>query len=152
MLLISLGLSSVSAFAQMSGSYTIDPAAAATATNFTSWTSFATSFNAASIAGPVTVNVKASTNIGLNAITLNANAGSSSTNTLTIEGNATTLTYTGSNAALRLNGTDYVIVKNMTIENSNASTPGGVWITNQADYNDFNGVNIFLSRQSHCSK
>ena len=68
MLLISLGLSSVSAFAQMSGSYTIDPAAAATATNFTSWTSFATSFNAASIAGPVTVNVKASTNIGLNAI------------------------------------------------------------------------------------
>jgi PKD repeat protein len=145
LLLISLGLSSASAFAQMSGSYTIDPAAAATATNFTSWTSFATSFNAASIVGPVTVNVKASSNIGLNAITLNANAGSSSTNTLTIEGNATTLTYTGSNAALRLNGADYVIVKNMTIDNSNTTSPGGVWITNQADYNDFNGVNIFLS-------
>ena len=130
---------------QMSGNYTIDPAAAASTTNFTSWTTFATAWNAANIAGPVTVSVKASSNIGLNAITLNANGGSSATNTLTIDGNATTLTFTGANAALRLNGTDYVIVKNMTIENNNASTPGGVWITNQADYNDFNGVNIFLS-------
>ena len=130
---------------QMSGNYTIDPAAAASTTNFTSWTTFAAAWNAASITGPVTVSVKANSNIGLNAITLNANGGSSATNTLTIDGNTTTLTYTGANAALRLNGTDYVIVNNMTIENSNASTPGGVWITNQADFNDFNGVNIFLS-------
>ena len=142
---------SIVGYSQMSGSYTIDPAAAATASNFTSWTNFATAWNAANITGPVTVSVKASTNIGLNAITLNANGGSSSTNTLTIDGNATTLTYTGSNAALRLNGADYVIVKNMTIENNNTTSPGGVWITNQADYNDFNGVHIYLSAYSGTS-
>ena len=142
---------SIVGYSQMSGSYTIDPAAAATASNFTSWTNFATAWNAANITGPVTVSVKASTNIGLNAITLNANGGSSSTNTLTIDGNATTLTYTGTNAALRLNGADYVIVKNMTIENNNTTSPGGVWITNQADYNDFNGVHIYLSAYSGTS-
>jgi len=142
---------SIVGYSQMNGSYTIDPAAAATASNFTSWTNFATAWNAANITGPVTVSVKASTNIGLNAITLNANGGSSSTNTLTIDGNATTLTYTGSNAALRLNGADYVIVKNMTIENNNTTSPGGVWITNQADYNDFNGVHIYLSAYSGTS-
>ena len=83
-LFIGLGLSSAVAFGQMSGSYTIDAAAAASATNFQSWTTFATAWNAAAITGPVTVTVKSSINIGVNAITLNANAGSSATNTLSL--------------------------------------------------------------------
>jgi hypothetical protein len=146
-LFIGMGLSSAVAFGQMSGSYTIDATQAASSTNFVSWTTFATAWNAAAITGPVTVTVKSSINIGLNAITLNANTGSSATNTLTIDGGNTRMTYTSTYAALRLNGADYVTVKNMVIENTN-TTPGGIWITNQADYNEINGVNIFLSNNT----
>ena len=63
-----LGITSVNA--QMSGSYTIDASAAASSTNFVSWTTFATAFNAAAITGPVTVDVKSSINIGTAFITL----------------------------------------------------------------------------------
>jgi PKD repeat protein len=143
-ILIGLGWSSAS-FSQMSGSYTIDAASAASTTNFQTWAAFNTAWNAANIAGPVTVTVKSSLNIGTIPVTLNANGGSSSTNTLTIDGAATRMTYTGTNAAFRLNGADYVTVKNMVIENTNISTPGGVTLTNQADYNEFNAVDIFLN-------
>ena len=46
-LFIGMGLSSAVAFGQMNGSYTIDAASAASATNFQSWTTFATAWNAA---------------------------------------------------------------------------------------------------------
>jgi PKD repeat protein len=144
-LFIGLGLSSTVSFAQMNGSYTIDASVAASATNFQTWLAFNNAWNAAAITGPVTVTVKSSLNIGLNPITLNANTGSSATNTLSIDGGNTRMTYTGTNAALRLNGADYVSVKNMVIENTNISTPGGVTLTNQADYNEFNAVDVFLN-------
>ena len=150
-LFIGLGLSSTVSFAQMNGSYTIDASVAASSTNYTTWASFATAWNAAAITGPVTVTVKSSLNIGLNAITLNANTGSSTTNTLSIDGGNTRMTYTGTNAALRLNGADYVSVKNMVIENTNISSPGGVTLTNQADYNEFNAVDVFLNGYSGTS-
>ena len=143
-LFIGLGLSSV-ASAQMSGSYTIDATAAATATNFQTWLAFNNAWNAANITGPVTVTVKSSLNIGTTPVSLNANGGSSSTNTLVIDGGNTRMTYSGTNAAFRLNGADYVTVKNMVIENTNISTPGGVTITNQSDYNEFNAVDVFLN-------
>jgi PKD repeat protein len=150
-LFIGMGLSSAVAFGQMNGSYTINSAAAASSTNFVSWTTFATAWNAAAITGPVTVDVKSNINIGTAFVTLNANAGSSSTNTLTIDGGSTRMTYTGANAAFRLNGADYVSVKNMVIENTNISSPGGVTLTNQADYNEFNAVDVFLNGYSGTS-
>jgi len=76
-LFIGMGLSSAVAFGQMNGSYTIDATQAASSTNFVSWTTFATAWNAAAITGPVTVDVKSSINIGTAFVTLNANAGSS---------------------------------------------------------------------------
>ncbi len=144
MFLLAMVLGMTSLNAQMSGSYTIDASAAASSTNFVSWTTFATAFNAAAITGPVTVDVKSSINIGTAFVTLNANAGSSSTNTLTINGNNTTMTYTSTYAAIRLNGADYVTIKNMTIENNN-TTPGAIWITNQSDYNTIDNVTMYLS-------
>jgi len=144
MFLLAMVFGMTSVNAQMSGSYTIDATAAASSTNFVSWTAFATAFNAAAITGPVTVDVKSSINIGAAFVTLNANAGSSSTNTLTINGNNTTMTYASTYAALRLNGVDYMSIKNMTIEN-NTTTPGAIWITNQSDYNTIDNVTMYLS-------
>jgi PKD repeat protein len=144
-LFIGLGLSSTVSFAQMNGSYTIDASVAASATNYTTWASFATAWNAAAITGPVSITVKSNLNLLTTPVTLNANAGSSATNTLSIDGGNTKMTYTGTNAALRLNGADYVSVKNMVIENTNIFTPGGVTLTNQADYNEFNAVDVFLN-------
>jgi len=144
MFLLAMMLGITSASAQMNGSYTIDATQAASSTNFVSWATFATAFNAAAITGPVTVDVKSNLNIGAAFVTLNANAGSSSTNTLTINGNNTTMTYASTYAALRLNGVDYATIKNMTIEN-NTTTPGAIWITNQADYNTIDNVTMYLS-------
>jgi len=130
--------------AQLNGTYTINSAALTGGTNFQTWTAFATAFNAAAITGPVTVNVLTDELNTAAAIQLNNNTGSSATNTVTINGGnkklqgASALTY----AVLRFNGADYVSVKNLIIENTNASTPGGIWITNNANYNEINGCEI----------
>ncbi len=130
--------------AQLNGTYTINSATVTGGTNFQTWTAFATAFNAAAITGPVTVNVVTDELNTAAAIQLNNNTGSSATNTVTINGNSkklqggTALT----NAVLRLNGADYIAVKNVIIENTNAATPGGVWLSNNANYNEINGCDV----------
>jgi parallel beta-helix repeat protein len=141
LLLVALGLGSSALKAQLNGNYTIDPTTATGGTNYQTWAAFASAYNAAAITGPVVVDVKGNaSNAGTN-ITLTANAGASSTNTLTINGNGYKMTYTGTNAALRLNGADYVTVKDLTIE-CTSTTPGGIWFTNQADNNTIDDVEI----------
>ena len=96
LLLILLTLCS-KAKAQMSGAYTIDTTAAASATNFKNWYSFYRSLQGASrsdgglpyvggITASVTVTVKSS-NTEANAVQFPSISGSSSSKTITIDGN-----------------------------------------------------------------
>lgn len=140
-LLAAMFFGSQAVHAQLNGSYTIDPSQATGGSNFQTWSAFATALNASAITGPVTVDVKANMSNAATNITLTANAGSSSTNTVTINGNGYKMTYTGSNAALRMNGCDYVTVKDLIIE-CTSTTPGGIWLTNQADNNTIDDVEI----------
>ena len=171
LLLISLGLSSASAFAQMSGSYTIDPAntGVATATMFKNWNSFVKSiYNMSTtvnprtdggpivtgldtVSGPVTVTV-VSTNVTAEAIalTLPSIKGVSSTNKIVIDGNNQTFNYNAAYAPFQFTGADYVTIKNLTIINSNA-TPGGFWFNNQSDYNTVTGCTVNFSALASAS-
>jgi len=122
--------------AQLSGSYTIDPASAASSSNYTSLASFVTALNANGVSGAVTATVKGSETVTNNVVFKNI-SGVSSTNTITIDGGGFTykssvanemgLTTSASNAeVIRFSGTDYVTIKNYIIENTNTSTNGRI--------------------------
>ena len=136
-----LAFSSGKAYAQLNGTYTINSAVATGGTNYQTWAAFAAAFNAAAITGPVTVTVQSNETNAVS-ISLNNNTGSSSTNKLIIDGAGYKLSSSVANAIIRLNGADYVTIKNLVIENTNASTPGGIWLSNNADYNEINGCDV----------
>lgn len=130
---------------QMSGTYTINPALPAGGTNFVSFADVAAELNACGVSGAVTINVSTGTyneNLPLGVI-----PGVSSTNTVTFDGGSyltTTLTYvnTSDTPTVYLNGTDWVTLKNMTIENTGTSDAWGVHLSNQADYITVEGCHI----------
>ncbi|MFM1898298.1 MAG: hypothetical protein RL577_538, partial [Bacteroidota bacterium] len=109
-------LSMSSAWAQLSGSsYTINNAAAASSTNFTSWASFVSTLNASGVSGPVTVTVQTNETVS-SQIAFGVISGASSTNTISINGNGKTLGVTCNYAAVLFNGTDYLSIKDLTIQ------------------------------------
>ena len=139
--------------AQLSGSYTIDPSAASSSTNYTSFAAFVTALNTSGVSGAVTATVKGSENV-TNNIQFGNISGVSSTNTITIDGGGFTYkssvanvmggVASASNAeVIRFSGTDYVTIKNYIIENTNTSTNGRI-IRFEADVNgnssDYNNI------------
>ena len=154
-----------SAFAQMNGSYTIDPSASGVATSriFKDWNSFVKSiYNLSttvnprtdggpivlgldSVSGPVTVTVKSS-NLKLETTALNFASikGVSSKNTIVIDGNFQTYNCTIQYAPFQLKGIDYLTIKNLTIINGH-NEPGGIWFNNQSDYNTITGCTVNFS-------
>jgi hypothetical protein len=127
----------------LSGTYTINSTQPTAGTNFNSFTDFATIIGLGGLGGPVTVNVVAGTGPYTEQFMLNELAGSSSINTLTINGNGETLQFTSTNtnerATMKLNGTDFVTVNNLIIKALGTTGPSpteygwAVWLTNNAD-------------------
>ena len=126
-------------YTALAGTFTINKNAPTGGTNFASFADAATALNSAGIADPVRINVlngPYNEQFALGAVT-----GVSATDTIVIDGGASkqTLTYTGTSAqsaAILLNGTDYVTVSNLTIDQSTAATYGiGVHLVAQADNN-----------------
>lgn len=162
LLVAGLACAALGANAQMSGTVYIDQNGTASATVFKNWYSFWRSLQGlsrtdggpvqvAGLAGPVTVEVLTSnTTAETNFINLPNTIGLSDTTPLTINGNGNELWYSGANAAIRLNGADYVTINKLNIRNSNA-TPGGIWFTNQADYNTIKDCEIYLSASTSTS-
>ncbi|MBM3937266.1 MAG: PKD domain-containing protein [Sphingomonadales bacterium] len=139
--------------AQLSGSYTIDPSAASSSSNYSSLAAFATALNNSGVSGAVTATVKGSENVTNNVVFRNI-SGVSATNTITIEGGGYTykssvanemgLTTSASNAeVIRFSGADYITIKNYIVENTNTSTNGRI-IRFEADVNgnssDYNNI------------
>lgn len=122
---------------QLNGlTYTINKAAAASATNFTSFASAVATLNCG-IGGPVKFTVY---NGPYNEqLTLTPITGASATNTVTFEGNGQTLVYTTNNSTARnailLNGADYITINNLIINVNGGIYGNGVMFTNGADYN-----------------
>ncbi len=134
--------------AAMSGAYTVDKNAPASATNFTSFTALAANLNGCGISGPVTVNVVANSGPYDERFALVQINGASVTNTITINGNNNLLTYNSANtfdrASLLLDGTDYLTVNNLKIEGRSTSFAHGIHLLNGADYNTINNCEVLM--------
>ena len=134
----------------LNGAYTINPAQAASATNFVSFTTAVSDLLECGVSGPVEFRVAPGTYTGR--VILTQIPGASATNTITFIGSgigSTILTNAGSSTAnwstVYLNGSDYVGFRDMTIRATNATNAIGVHMTNQADYNRFDNLRIEMN-------
>lgn len=130
--------------AQLNGTYSIDNTQAASATNFTSFTQFASTLNAQGVSGPVTINVGGGPyNEQIN---INQYTGGSATNSVVINGNGRTITFNATNAALRhtimLSGADFMTWNNLNIIGTNATSALVVHLWNGSNNNTFNNCYI----------
>ncbi|WP_317897835.1 T9SS type A sorting domain-containing protein [Aurantibacillus circumpalustris] len=134
-------LFSIKAFAQLSGVVTINDAAPASVTNFTSFTAFATALNSGGVTGPLTVNVDPSSGPYVEQVSFTQASGISSTNTVTINGNGRVLTFGATSSSNRhtlvLNGADYMFFNNLNIIGTSSSYGLVVHLWNQANNNEF---------------
>src|SRR5688572_12512446 len=105
--------------AQLSGTVTINAGAAASGTNFQTFNAFRTSLVTNGVNGPLTVNVVASSGPYSEQVSFPQVTGVSATNSITINGNGNTLTFSSSNSAqpwtFQMGGMDYMTVNNLNI-------------------------------------
>lgn len=137
---------SLSSAAQMSGVYTINSAVATGGTNFQTFQALAATINTAGVSGPVTINVVANSGPYVEQVEFQAIAGTSASNTITINGNGNTLTFgatlSGAPHTMALSGTDYMTVSNLTITGTGGTYAMSVHLWNQANNNTFIGCRV----------
>lgn len=127
---------------QLNGAYTINPALPAGSGNFQTFASLAAALSCGGISGPVTVNVTPGTYT--EQVAFNVIPGSSSVNTVTINGNSATIQFnaTGDYHTVRLNGADYMTWNNMNFNGTNGTNSIPCLLSNASDYNNFNNCNF----------
>lgn len=135
-LLAFMGVFAISASAQLSGSYTIDPNGSGSS-NYTSFSAAVSALNSSGVSGAVTFDVSSgtySTRIDIGTI-----SGVSATNTVTFRGATgdstdVKIVASTSDGVVEFDGADYVTLESMTIiNNSNAGT--AVSLNSDADNN-----------------
>ena len=119
------------------GTYSINSSLPTGGTNFASFTDLAQKINCSGIAGPIVVNVAPFSGPYVEQVRFNFVGGSSTTNTITINGNGEVLSYSGgvsgNYGTLTLDGAENFIFKNLKIEvGSTASAGWALWMTNMA--------------------
>lgn len=144
--------------AGLSGTYTVNSAAAASTTNFVSFSSLADALSSFGVCGPVVVNVAGTSNTYTEQFWLNEIAGVSSVNTVTINGNGNNLQFLSTNTSERatviLMGADWVTIDslNITALGSASGEYGfGVSLTNNADHNTIRNCVVTVDGSSTSS-
>lgn len=136
---------SIKLAAQLSGVYTINSALITGGTNYQTFTAFAAALNTQGVSGPVTANVAANTNYN-EQFEFKQITGVSSTNTITVNGNGSTITYAASVATLPftmlLSGSDYMTFRNLNFVGTGATYALAVHLWNSADNNSFNNCSF----------
>ena len=142
------------AHAQMNnsnGAFTINSANAASSTNFRDWRSFSQAlqnvtrndggplFSGAGISTPIVVNVQSSLTESV-PVLFPQITGSSSTNTITVNGGGNFVAYASTStsankAVISFTGGDFFRIRNLTIRNTGAVAPWGIWFSNQSNDN-----------------
>ncbi|MDI1235334.1 MAG: PKD domain-containing protein, partial [bacterium] len=139
--------------AQLSGAYTIDNTVATGGTNFASWHDFSDSIAFNGVSGAVVVNVNTDI-VETKQIIFPPIAGTSSTNTVKINGNGKYLEYSISDAVVLINGADYFTFDKLIVRNTTTSQYAqGYRITfgsdsKGADYNTISNGTIEFSAMS----
>ncbi len=120
----------------VSGVYTINSGVSTGGTNFQT---FADAINAikCGVNGPVTFNVASGSGPYNEQVVIPAIAGTSSTNTVTFNGNGTTVNFASNDAnarsVIKLEGSDFVTINNFVIDATGGTYGWGIFITNQAN-------------------
>lgn len=126
----------------LAGVYTINSGAATGGTNYQTFNA-AVSALTCGIAGPVTFNVVAGSGPYNEQVEIPSINGSSSINTITINGNNCTLTYNATlstfPSTFELNGADWIRVNNLNITGTGTTYALVCHLWNQADNNIFTG-------------
>src|SRR5688572_5782392 len=124
--------------APLVGTYTINPAAPASATNFQSFTAAAAALNGCGVTGPVIFNVVTGSGPYNQQFTLSNIPGVSATNTVTFNGNGNTISFTPTAtepAIIKFDNADYVRINNLNITVNAAATIGwGLQLINGSDF------------------
>jgi hypothetical protein len=139
---------SVIACNPLTGTYTINKNAPATATNFTSFTSAVQTLNSCGISGPIVFNVVAGSGPYNEKITIGNIANTSATNTITFNGNGNVLSsaVSSTDAMIMLDGTKYTRINNLVLNaDPNSLSANGIYLTNGAQNNHFVGNTVSLS-------
>ncbi|MFY0674486.1 MAG: right-handed parallel beta-helix repeat-containing protein, partial [Bacteroidia bacterium] len=122
MVLAVVGLSSFSALAQLSGTYTIG---SSTGANYTSITAAATALNSGGISGAVVFEIEDGTYTG--EVDISSSISTSSTNTVTFRGkslDSTKVTVSATSGNVFDVDADYVIIEHVTIQATTRQTEG----------------------------
>jgi PKD repeat protein len=131
-----VGLLSVGSFqalnAQLSGTVTVG-----TSGNYTSWSALATALNNSGVSGPLTINVTSDLSES-NTVTFNQHSTNptTSSNSISVNGNGFKLSSSATNAGIVLNGIDYVKFEGLILQKTGTGTAQfGFILTGGADYN-----------------
>jgi hypothetical protein len=131
---------SLNAGAQLSGIVTINNALPTAGTNYSTFAQFVTALNTQGVNGPLTVNMTANSTF-TGQYTFTQTPGVSATNTITINGNNSILTFSATAAAtpwtILLNGADYITFNNLNIIGTGATYALTVHLWNGANNNQF---------------
>ncbi|MBP6625519.1 MAG: hypothetical protein KA198_10130, partial [Chitinophagaceae bacterium] len=122
------------------GTYTINSGVATGGTNFQSFTDFKNAL-ACGISGPIVVNVTGGTGPYIEQVEFGPIGGSSSTNTITVNGNGNVLSFAATvstaSGTLILNGADYMNFNNLIISGTGATYALSCHLWNDANNNTF---------------
>nr|MCO6464694.1 hypothetical protein [Saprospiraceae bacterium] len=123
------------------GTYTINSAQPTAGSNFQTFNDFIAAITCG-IAGPIVVNVASGSGPYNEQVIIPEILSMSSTNTVTINGNGTTLTYgasvSTSPSTLELNGADYFVFNNLKVVATGVTYAFAAHLWNGADHNTFN--------------
>ena len=132
----------------LNGTYTVGGTPGAT--NFATLDSALAVLNGCGVSGPVTLNLQGGTHTG--PLVLMDITGTSATNTVSINGmgmNMDTIKSLGQTAGANINGSSYITISNLTIDNSSGSR--GAWLYGNAHNITFDNCRIMANATSTSS-
>ncbi len=121
--------------APLGGTYTIDAGSAASATNFQSFTAASFALQCG-VSAPVVFDVVAASGPYNEQVIFPEVTGASATNTITINGNGETISFatTSTNyAVVKLAGSDWFRINDLTVENTSTATAFGIHLLNDVN-------------------
>ncbi|WP_205512507.1 right-handed parallel beta-helix repeat-containing protein [Longitalea arenae] len=143
------------AHAQVSGTFTIDAGAAASATNFQTFSAAVAFLTTNGVNGAVTFNVQPGSGPYNEQVLINTIAGTSAANTITFNGNGETITCLATDdnqrACIKLNNADYITFNNLVVEPQgiNFGEYGyGFHLVNDADHNTIRNCRIRVNHHN----
>jgi hypothetical protein len=135
--------------APLAGTYTINQNAAASATNFTSFTAFFNAINCGGVNGPVIVNVVTGSGPYVEQVFADDIPGTSALNSITINGNNNILTHTGTSSndrtTLSFTGTKHLTINNLQIIAAGTTEGWAVHLQDGTDHITINNCSIIAS-------